>query len=144
MEFKKINSQGKKNILSLSLFSLPSDFWLLCCTEEYPCLSPGLINLEKTWVGGENLKTRETRSAELAQLISHEQRFTHSSTNRTDVREACLEVLRNYHKFELVCKHLFPYFTENCNFSSQDGTRPKGCCTDPPRVQGGQGLTLAL
>lgn len=39
--------------------------------------------------------------------------------NYTDVQVGCLEVLRDYHKFELVCKHLFPYFTENCNFPSQ-------------------------
>lgn len=37
----------------------------------------------------------------------------------TDVHVGCLEVLRNYHKFELICKHLFPYFTENYNLSSQ-------------------------
>lgn len=43
----------------------------------------------------------------------------HSSTNHTDVQGVCLEVLGNYHKFELVCKHLFPYFIENCNFSLQ-------------------------
>ena len=84
---------------------------------------------------------------ELAQLISDEQRFTLSSMNRTDVREGCLEVLGNYHKFELVCKHLFPYFTENCNFRPprpQDGTRSKGCLMDALRIQGGQGLTLSL
>lgn len=43
----------------------------------------------------------------------------HSSINHTDVQVGCLEILRNYHKFELVCKHLVPYFTENCNFPSQ-------------------------
>lgn len=41
----------------------------------------------------------------------------HSSMNHTDVQVGCLEVLGDYHKFKLVCKHLFPYFTENCNFS---------------------------
>lgn len=43
-------------MLSLGLFSLPSDFWLLCCMEEYPHLSHGLINLGKDWVGGEKPK----------------------------------------------------------------------------------------
>lgn len=62
-------------------------------------------------------------------------------------------VLRNDHKFEIICKHLFPYFSENYNFSSQvpslvrrrhqDGTRSMGCCTCTLRVRGRKGLTLA-
>lgn len=47
----------------------------------------------------------------------------HSPMNHADVQVGCLEVLGNYHKFELVCKHLFPYFTENCNFLSQVPSR---------------------
>lgn len=43
----------------------------------------------------------------------------HSSMNHTAVQVGCLEVLGNYHKFELVYEHLFPYFTENCNLLSQ-------------------------
>lgn len=81
----------------------------------------------------------------------------HSSMNHTDVQVGCLEVLGNYHKFKVVRKHLFPYFTENCNFPSQvpslvrgrnffcqDGTRATGCSIYALRIQGGQRLTFTL
>lgn len=153
----KTNCQGKKNMISLICSPSPATSGYSKFTEEYPCLSHGLINLEGDWAGGGNSKySRNTVlwSWHNSFLISNSS-CTHPWTTQMfkwDVWRYW-EIIINLNSFVSIYFHIlqktvifFPKFPLEWGggLCCQNGAGSGGCSFHALRIQAGQGLSWAL